>query len=166
MDNICHLRGGNVHCTMRTQSCLAPPVSSRAAGSHRGRPNRHPGVQRCAPGHRCPRTYPGPEGKPSITPETLLRRACTSNAAYLCFHKFIPVVVWEGAVEERTNVLNIKTGKTGIASFVNPHTACSEPVGPTGPWCHPLRAARWCTVHRIPAFWQVPSPFWRSPVES
>lgn len=44
---------------------------------------------------------------------------CTSNAAYLCFHKFIPVVVWEGAAEKRTNVLNI-TSKTGIASLLIP----------------------------------------------
>lgn len=127
----------NMDCTMRTQSCLAPPVSSHAAAdSHPGRPDPHPGVQRFVPGRRCLRTYPEPEGTHVKLTLKLLGgercRTAASNTTHLCLHKFIPVVVWEGAVEKHTNVFMIKR-KTDRTSFFNPLTVCLEPVGPTGP---------------------------------
>lgn len=39
-----------------------------------------------------------------LNPETALRRVCR-DTTHLCFHKFIPVVVWEGPGEKDKNVI-------------------------------------------------------------
>lgn len=104
MSNVSHCTSSLYH-TRQTPSCLVPPVSSHVVDSHPGRLSPRPAVQRFFLFHKCLRTYPEPGRRHFITHKHTLNRAHfktpPKKPTHLSLDKFIPIVVWERAVEQK-----------------------------------------------------------------